>query len=300
MKKTAFLLLLILTSASLRAQTLSEKPLVTFGVVADAQYDRDTTVGVHGRHYHLAIERLSEAISVFNEREDIAFTVSLGDIIDRNYLCFPDLQPVLAMSKVHIHYVYGNHDYVRPFDRKNQKAFFKMVGQDDSYYSFVEGGVRFIVMNDNEIALFSSEKGSARWEQAKALYDDAVSKKAKYAKKYNGTVSEKQLKWLDRQLKKAERKNQKVIIMGHQPLAPDGQTCLLMNYEDVLNVIERHGNTVIAYLAGHEHKGGSAVIGPTAFITFKGMCEGKNNRFAIVSVYPDHIKVEGFGDQPSY
>ena len=141
-----------MTAASLRAQPLSEKPLVTFGVVADAQYDRDTTVGVHGRRYHLAIERLSEAISVFNDRENIAFTVSLGDIIDRNHLCFPDLQPVLAKSKVKIHYVYGNHDYTHSYDPKGQKAFFKMVGQDDSYYSFVEGGVRFIVMNDNDPA----------------------------------------------------------------------------------------------------------------------------------------------------
>ena len=300
MKKTAFLLLLILTSASLRAQSLSEKPLVTFGVVADAQYDRDTTVGVHGRRYHLAIERLSEAISVFNDRENIAFTVSLGDIIDRNHLCFPDLQPVLAKSKVKIHYVYGNHDYTHSYDPKGQKAFFKMVGQDDSYYSFVEGGVRFIVMNDNEIALFSSKEGSAKWEKAKALYDEAVANKAKYAKKYNGSVSGKQLKWLDRQLRKAERKKQKAIIMGHQPLAPENQSCLLLNYHEVLDVIERHGDTVLAYLAGHEHKGGSAVIGPTAFITFKGMCEGKNNRFAIVSVYQDHIKIEGFGDQQSY
>ncbi|MBQ3846453.1 MAG: metallophosphoesterase, partial [Bacteroidales bacterium] len=116
MKKTVSLLFLILTAASLRAQSLSEKPLVTFGVVADAQYDRDTTVGVHGRRYHLAIERLSEAISVFNDRENIAFTVSLGDIIDRNHLCFPDLQPVLAKSKVKIHYVYGNHDYTHSYD----------------------------------------------------------------------------------------------------------------------------------------------------------------------------------------
>ena len=123
MKKTAFLLLLILTAASLRAQSLNEKPLVTFGVIADAQYDRDTTVGVHGRRYHLAIERLSEAISVFNEREDIAFTVSLGDIIDRNHLCFPDLQPVLAKSKVKIHYVYGNHDYTHSYEKKGKKAF---------------------------------------------------------------------------------------------------------------------------------------------------------------------------------
>ena len=289
-----------MTASGLWGQSLSEKPLVTFGVVADAQYDRDTTVGVHGRRYHLAIERLSETISVFNEREDIAFTVSLGDIIDRNYLCFPDLKPVLSQSKVKIHYVYGNHDYVRPFDKKHQKAFFRMVGQDDSYYSFVKGGVRFIVMNDNEIALFSSKKGSVRWEQAKALYDDAVAKKVKYAKMYNGTVSQRQLKWLDRQLKRAERKKQKAIIMGHQPLAPEEQTCLLMNYHEVLKVIERHGDTVIAYLAGHEHKGGSAVIGPTAFITFKGMCEGQRNRFAIVSVYSDHLSVEGFGDQQSY
>lgn len=299
MKRAISILGLLLLAVSLRAQ-ISDEPLVRFGVVADVQYDRDTTVGVNGRHYSIEKDRLAEAIETFNSWDDLSFTVSLGDIVDRDFVtAFPDLKPVLALSKIPIHYVYGNHDYVRPFSAKKQKEFYDMVGRDDSYYSFISGGVKFIIMNDNEIALFSSEVGSVAREQAKAFIEDAKAKGLKHAKSYNGAVSKKQLKWLDKELKDASKKKQLAIILAHQPLTPEGNKHLLLNYQDVLKVIAKYPGTAVAYLAGHDHKGGKDVVGDTAFITFKGMCEGENNRYGIVSIYPDRLELQGFGDQKS-
>ena len=119
MKKAISILIILQLAISLRAQ-ISDEPLVRFGVVADVQYDRDTTVGVNGRHYSIDKERLAEAIETFNSRDDLSFTVSLGDIVDRDYVtAFADLKPVLALSKIPVHYVFGNHKF-----RKIYRQFF--------------------------------------------------------------------------------------------------------------------------------------------------------------------------------
>lgn len=64
--------------------TEKSTPLFSFGIVADPQYaDADPRPDM-GRFYAESPKKLAEAIDVFN-REDLAFVVTLGDIIDRGF-----------------------------------------------------------------------------------------------------------------------------------------------------------------------------------------------------------------------
>ena len=54
---------------------------------------------------------------------------------------------------------------------------------------------------------------------------------------------------------------------------------------------------VRAFLAGHHHTGGYGVYRGVHHLTFRGMVEGPENKFAIVEVYPDKLVVRGFGTE---
>ena len=276
----------------------SQEPLLRFGVFADAQYDRDTTDNPLHRHYARSRIWLAEAMDRFNG-EDLAFVVSLGDLIDRSAGALEDILPTLHASQAPIYYVYGNHDYPKPYDKAVQRQIFKTLGQDDGYRCLHFGDVDIILLNTNEIATYSSKPGSKAHKRAEQLLQTAKDAHLPYARKYNGALSDKQLKWLDKQLDKAARKGRKVLVMGHSPLLPLKQKALTLNTLSVQDILLSHEGTVIGFLAGHEHKGGVHKAGSIPCITFLGMCEGAHNRYAIVSVYEDRLEITGFGDQPS-
>ena len=54
-------------------------PIFSFGVIADVQYAQKKTVGA--RHYASSLGRLERAVETLN-REELAFTVHLGDFVD--------------------------------------------------------------------------------------------------------------------------------------------------------------------------------------------------------------------------
>ena len=71
---------------------------------------------------------------------------------------------------------------------------------------------------------------------------------------FGGGISSEQLSWLRQQLRDANEAGQRVLLFSHLPLHPDTcvGTCLLWNYEEVLQAIWQHGN-VVATVAGHAH-----------------------------------------------
>ena len=90
---------------------------------------------------------------------------------------------------------------------------------------------------------------------------------------------------------------------GHIPLyAPAAdRTCLLWNYQEVLDVFHRY-NCVIAYFSGHDHEGGYAVDPHGVHhVTFEGVVETKPGDLAsaVVDVYEDRLELVGEGRVPS-
>eukprot|EP01126_Amoeba_proteus_P054448 TRINITY_DN6699_c0_g1_i10.p1 TRINITY_DN6699_c0_g1~~TRINITY_DN6699_c0_g1_i10.p1 ORF type:complete len:175 (-),score=30.99 TRINITY_DN6699_c0_g1_i10:55-579(-) len=116
---------------------------------------------------------------------------------------------------------------------------------------------------------------------------------------YNGMVSTHQLSWLDGVLSKAENSNEKVIVLSHIPTCP-GSTehrTLIWNCFELLDVLHKH-NCVVAYLAGHDHRGG--FIRDTHGIyhkTFESPLEVDfgDLAFATIHVYDDKLVLDGRG-----
>lgn len=71
---------------------------------------------------------------------------------------------------------------------------------------------------------------------------------------FGGGISAEQLDWFVQQLADARAADQRVIVCGHLPLHPGTciGTCLLWNYEEVLQAIWDAGN-VVATISGHAH-----------------------------------------------
>lgn len=297
MRKTLIIAVALILLCGLKAS--GQEPLLRFGVFADAQYDRDTTDNKLHRHYARSREWLAEAIDTFNT-EDLAFTVSLGDLIDRTIDSFGDIKPILNASRAPILYIFGNHDYPKPYNRAVQRRVFKAIGQDDRYRSLEYGPVRLVLLNTNEIAPYSSAPDSKTHAQAMSILHAAKDAGLHRAKNYNGSVSDKQLRWLEKELKTARKKGQKVLVMGHAPLAPEDGKSVAMNASAICRVLSAYEDTVLAYLCGHEHKGGLHSLGAIPLITFRGMCEGARNRYAVVTVLENGLDVRGYGDQESF
>ncbi|MFD0895883.1 metallophosphoesterase [Luteolibacter ambystomatis] len=275
------------------AEEEPEKPL-RFGVIADPQYADAVPKGT--RHYRASLKKLEDGIAELN-RHDLAFTVTLGDLIDHDFASF---EPVLSrygkLRSPH-RIVLGNHDFDVTDDEKPKVL--EKVGLKSGYQSFVHGSWRFALIDATEISTFRYPAADPRTKEARERMEQLAGQKQSNAQPWNGAVGTVQLEWLESELTAAKAANQRVVICGHFPLLPADNPHRLWNAGEVVKVIERHPH-VAAYLNGHDHQGNYAHAGHCHYVNFKGMVEtATDNPFAVVSCYRDRITVEGFGPEPT-
>ena len=276
---------------------------VTFGVVADIQYDREEADRM-GRHYTLGARRLAEAVDSFLVVPGLSFMIDLGDTTDRDYTQYADLSKEKDRLGRPCYNVFGNHDF-RPSVTAGQFAEAAAIkGLWTPYYSFIEGGVRFIFLNSSDIAPHSSPKDSPDGIAAARWWDDLKECGAANAKEYNGAMGLAQMNWLSSELEEADVAGQPVIIACHMLLLPPGSAESLWNSMEVVSILERHP-CVKAVFCGHRHSGGYCERNGIHYMNFMGMVEGDSNRFSVVSISPkgkDYseggtISIDGFGDE---
>src|SRR5262249_53684396 len=86
------------------------EPLFRFGVIADPQYAPiEPNLGLN-RYPANSLIKLQEAIAEFN-RHDLAFVVTLGDIIDGIWESFDAVFSVYETLRHQRHLLLGNHDF---------------------------------------------------------------------------------------------------------------------------------------------------------------------------------------------
>ncbi|CAN7628711.1 metallophosphoesterase [Rhizobium sp. LjRoot30] len=275
--------------------TLTDQPLFRFGVLADPQYAAiPPHVGMN-RYYANSLEKLSAAIDVFNG-EELAFVVTLGDIIDRSFRSFDDILPVYDRLKAPSRLLLGNHDFSVSAERLESVV--GRLGLEDSYYDFKVGSFRFIALNGNEVSLFAPGEGDAHRALAASHLAVLKAEGAANAQTWNGALSDTQFAWLEVTLRAAKAAGETVIILNHYPVYPPNEHNL-WDFARVLELIEAYDN-VPAYFCGHNHAGNFGEHGGCAFVTFKGMVDTPDeNTFAIVDVYEDRLEIRGFGREES-
>ncbi|MGN6777120.1 metallophosphoesterase [Rhizobium sp.] len=270
-------------------------PLFRFGVIADPQYaDLEPNLTLN-RYPAKSLDKLRAAIGEFN-RHDLAFVVTLGDIIDREWKSFDAILAVYEALRHRKHFLLGNHDFAVASEHLGGVS--ARVGMPSPYYDFRLSGYRFIALDGNEISVFAPPEGDPRRQEAKEMMRALETTGALNGQRWNGAIGDTQYDWLAAKLREAKAAGEKVIVMNHYPIFPEnGHNAL--DSDRMLSLLAEHDH-VVAYLNGHNHAGNFGVSGGTYFVNFKGMVDTEDtSAYAIVAVYNDRLEVTGFGREDS-
>ncbi len=271
----------------------AEAPLV-FGVIADAQYADVDPKG--SRFYRGSLAKIRAAAEEFNRR-DVAFVLNLGDTVDRDIASFDAVLDAFRSIEAPVHHVLGNHDF-EVDDAQKAKVPAKL-GLKARHTSFARDGVRFLMLDGTELGPVPHPAGSEARRAAEERVEALKAKGLKQAVPWGGGIGPTQLAWMRRECDAAEKAGERVVCACHYPVWPGDNAHNLYNDAGVRALIERrHG--VIAWLSGHDHKGGFDVFEAVPCVTFRGMVEtADTNAFAMVTVHPGRMQIEGFGREPS-
>lgn len=286
MKRRTFLSLPLVGAVAGAAE--NEEQTVRLGVIADPQYADQPTRG--SRHYRASLGKLEAAVKNLNQA-DLDAVITLGDFIDADFASFrPVMERYQALTATHLKVV-GNHDFTMPDEDKSKV--FKALAMKSPYASQSFGKWRVILLDGTEVSPFRPENA----EKARAWRKELAAEGRQNARPYNGGLSGTQLTWLEEELKKAGEEDQRVILACHYPVLPQDPHNL-WNDREVVALIDRHPR-VAAWFNGHNHSGNYTRRKHCHYLNFKGMVEtAKRSAFAIVSLHPDRLVIEGFDTEP--
>ena len=277
-----FVLLVLTTFSTAFSQEL------VFGIFADCQYCDCEAKKV--RFYKNSIQKLDECISAFNQTSSLSFAVGLGDLIDKNYASFADLKPILKKSNSKIYHVIGNHDY--SVDEQLISAVPDELGMPSSYYSIEKGDWLFVFLDGYELSPKAQDPRLKK--EADKMLKEMKAKGMPNAHSWNGGIGKKQLQWLTKVLRKANKQDKKALVFCHYPIRPFSDHCL-WNSDEVVNILEQSA-CVKAWFNGHHHSGNYAFENGIHYINIKGMVDTENeNAYGIVSLFKDKILIDGYG-----
>ncbi|WP_367875058.1 metallophosphoesterase [Luteolibacter sp. Populi] len=269
------------------------EPLLRFGLISDAQYADADAEGE--RHYRSTPEKLKRAVEALHG-EKLAFTLHMGDFIDRDFKSFDVMLPLLAGLEHPVHHLLGNHDYSVADTEKPRVV--STLGMPHDYYTFRSKGIRFVMTDTNDVSIYRCPATSPETAKAAELLAQLEAAKAPGGKKWNGGFSSTQLTWLERELAAADAAKERVIVCGHHPLVP-ADMHQAWNHAEILAVLERHP-CVMAWFNGHNHAGDFVERNGLPYVTFRSMLHHpENTAYSIVEVHADRVLIRGFGREVS-
>lgn len=277
-----------------RSVEATDRPLLSFGLMADCQYVDADTRGT--RFYRESPRKLEEAADKLNQRE-LAFSFHLGDYIDRDFESFHDLEPIAARFRSTLHHALGNHDFDVADERKAEVP--GMLGLDRGYYSFRKAGFRFVVIDTTEISTYREATGSDSSQAALAEMKRLAAEGSAAAKPWNSRPGAEQVTWLESELEAATREKELVLVVGHHPIVPiTGHS--IWSAAAMKELLQRHSCAKL-YLNGHNHAGHYADSDGLHYLTLDGMVETETeNAFGVADLYGDRLEIAGFGRQESH
>ena len=277
-------------AASVAAETPGSA--FAFGVFTDCQYADIDTPAKSRRLYRRSPQKLADAVTHFNEMEDLAFLLHLGDAVDRDERSYRVVRPIFDASRVPVHHVAGNHDYEIAAHLKVRVP--SLLGMPAPHYRIEHGDWRFLMLDGNALSYFAWPPGSAEYAAAATFCRGFPVPPATY----NGGLGEAQREWLRAEIASAKAARRRCLVCCHYPVVGDPGHAL-WDAADVEPILEAGRDVVAAWFNGHNHAGGYRERHGIHFLNFKGMVEEATNAYARVEVRADRIEVIGHGREPS-
>lgn len=257
-----------------------------FGIVTDLHYAGKEPRGT--RYFNQSGQKLREAIDIFN-RSNLDFLIELGDFKDQDdepkkektLIYLEEAEAVFQTFRGPKYHVLGNHD----MDSISKEEFMSRITNhrqqsQQTYYSFVAGGVKCMVLDAN-YNLDGSPYDSGNFDWTKAF------------------IPTEQKEWLRKEL---TGHTYPVLVFIHQLLdvfSGVHKSVCVSNATEIVSVLEEHGN-VLAVFQGHHHPGHYSFRNGIHYWTMKGMIEGGfpgNNSFATIELdKKGNIHIEGFAN----
>lgn len=270
-----------------------EKP-VRFAVIADVQYaDKES---YNERVYREALSKLKDAVDLIN-KESPDFTLNLGDLIDTGWENLETILPVFNSIQSDKYNVLGNHEF-SGLSSEEKKRLTRELSMPSEYYTFKKENWRFIILNSTDLSLYANPEGSRKYEYSLSVVTEMEREGLIHAREWNGGVSKPQLQWLDIELSKACREDERVIIATHMPVLPLNMNNL-WNNDELVRILEKH-DCVALYIAGHYHMGGYMEKEGIHYWTAKAMLDYPDQTaWSMVELYSDSIVIKGYGREPN-
>lgn len=278
-------------AAAAGAQTVApappDAPWFSIGAIADAQYADEADSPP--RLYRRTPAKFAAAVADMNARR-LAFAVHLGDFIDRDWASYAVMLPIARRLRHPIHFVLGNHEFA--VDTGHKRAVPARLGMPGRYYSFVRQGWRFLVTDGNDLSSYAWPEDAPEHAQSMAAHA------ARWPDKplWNGGIGAAQLAWIDRELRTADRRHEKVMLFSHFPLWPENAHNL-WNAPELIALLERHPSVKI-WLDGHNHEGNYGVRAGIHYVNLKAMLDTPETSYALLDFHADRVVLHGIGREP--
>ncbi len=215
---------------------------IKFAVFTDLHYD----------HVPDGDRRIKEFMCKVN-KAGIDFIIGLGDIcypIEENRVIVEELKK----AEVPCYFTIGNHDT----DMFSKEQAMRFLCMKNSYYSFIKGNTKFIVLD----ACFI-KKGDGYIPYCKKNYN-------KDSDSYP-YIPPKELSWLENEL---NDKCEHYIIFSHHSLANEFGQRGVFNREEVKSILDKangNGKRVLMCMNGHDHGNAAVVINGICYYTLNAM-----------------------------
>ena len=266
-----------------------------FGVIADPQYAEAPPNLTLGRYYANSLDKMRAAVDTLNG-EDLRFVVTLGDVIDRDVMSYEKILPIYRTLRHETRFVLGNHDFDLAPEHRGQVP--GLLGMEGPHYDFTVAGIRFIVLDGNDVSLFAPPPDDPRRMLAAERLEQAKAAGLVNAKPWNGSLSDSQFTWLEGSLQAARAAGERVVVLNHYPVAPDNPHNL-WDADRITGLLARQPH-VIAYFNGHNHAGNYVERDGIHYVNFHGMVDTPDHSaFAVVEISGDRLEIRGFGREPS-
>jgi 3',5'-cyclic AMP phosphodiesterase CpdA len=292
-KCAGIILLFVLAAALAGAQPAAGRPRFSFGVLADIQYADKDPAGQ--REYRKSMDKLQACVADLRS-EKLEFVIQLGDLVDGGLDNLDRILPVFNQIAAPRRHVLGNHDF-----SAGRGIVLKRLGLRRAYYQFRVKGWRFVVLDGMDLSVAGGwPESSAHYRLGRKMLDELQQRREPNANTWNGAVGDNERAWLRQTLQQATARGERVVVVCHFPALaascrPDH---LLWDHREIVRVLDSE-RSVVAYLSGHDHRGGYAAQNGIHYLTLPGMVEAPAGQACkVVDVYDDRLVVRTKAGKP--